>query len=152
MVDLDTLYHLPYDGVIIGILILSPFVDDVLDFLEPCLEIAILTLALTDCSNAFGKLLDLCGYVLEVILMVFRIVTLLDTQGYQVKHSLVQGVDPAFQQVDFIGAAVDPDGFSNIPSDFRTSRGLIFVLAKYGFQPSGVPEPDFLKSVFGTAS
>jgi len=26
-----------------------------------------------------------------------------------------------------------------IPSDFRTSRGLIFVLAKYGFQPSGVP-------------
>ena len=41
--------------------------------------------------------------------MVFRIVTLLDTQGYQVKHSLVQGVDPAFQQVDFIGAAIDPN-------------------------------------------
>ena len=109
MVDLDTFNHLPYDGVIIDIFILSPLVDDVLDFLEPCLEIAILTLALTDCCDAFGKLLDLCGYVLEVILMVFRIVTLLDTQGYQVKHSLVQGVDPAFQQVDFIGAAIDPN-------------------------------------------
>ena len=44
--------------------------------------------------------------------MVFRIVTLLDTQGYQVKHSLVQGIDPPFQQVDFIGAAVDPNGLS----------------------------------------
>ena len=30
-------------------------------------------------------------------------------------------------------------GLAVIPSDFRTSRGLIFVLAKYGFQPSGVP-------------
>lgn len=54
MVDLDTFYHLPYDGVIIDIFILSPLVDDVLDFLEPCLKIAILTLALTDCCDAFG--------------------------------------------------------------------------------------------------
>ena len=34
----------------------------------------------------------------------------------------------------------------------RTPRGLIIVLVGYGFQPSGVPKPDFLKSVFETAS
>ena len=39
-----------------------------------------------------------------------------------------------------------------IPSGFRTSRGLIFVLVRYAFQSSGVPERDFLKSVFETAS
>ena len=39
-----------------------------------------------------------------------------------------------------------------IPSGFRTSRGLIFVLVRYAFQPSGVPKRDFLKSVFETAS
>ncbi len=39
-----------------------------------------------------------------------------------------------------------------IPSGFRTSRGLIIVLYECGFQSSGVPERDFLKSVFGTAS
>ena len=39
-----------------------------------------------------------------------------------------------------------------IPSGFRTSRGLIIVLHECGFQSSGVPERDFLKSVFGTAS
>ena len=37
-------------------------------------------------------------------------------------------------------------------SGFRTSRGLIIVLVECGFQSSGVPERDFLKSVFGTAS
>ena len=67
MVDLDTFYHLPYDGVIIDSLILSPLIDDVLNFLEPCLKIAILTLALTDCRDAFGKLLDLCGFALPLV-------------------------------------------------------------------------------------
>ena len=39
-----------------------------------------------------------------------------------------------------------------IPSGFRTSRGLIIVLVECGFQSSGVPERDLLKSVFRTAS
>lgn len=86
MVNLDALYHLPYDGVIIGILVFSPLVDDVLDLLQPCLEVTILTLALPNRRDAFGELVDLCGYALEIILIVFRIIPLLNTQGYQVKH------------------------------------------------------------------
>ena len=82
MVNLDALYHLPYDGVIIGILDFSPLVDDVLDLLQPCLEVTILTLALPNRRDAFGELVDLCGYALEIILIVFRIIPLLNTQGY----------------------------------------------------------------------
>lgn len=44
------------------------------------------------------------------------------------------------------------DLYFYIPPGFRTSRGLIIILYEYGFQPSGVPEPNFLKSAFGTAS
>lgn len=80
MIDLDALYHLPYDGVIVGILVFSPLVDDVLDFLQPCLEVTVLTLALPNRRDAFGELVDLCGYTLEIILIVFRIIPLLNTQ------------------------------------------------------------------------
>lgn len=39
-----------------------------------------------------------------------------------------------------------------LPSGFRTSRKRITVLIRLVFQSSGVPQPDFLKSVFETAS
>ena len=39
-----------------------------------------------------------------------------------------------------------------LPSGFRTSRKRITVLVEFIIQPSGVPQPDFLKSVFETAS
>ena len=73
MIDLDALYHLPYDGVIIDILVFSPLVDDVLDLLQPCLEATILTLALSNRRDAFGELVDLCGCSITVLpsLMVY---------------------------------------------------------------------------------
>ena len=49
----------------------------------------------------------------------------------------------------------DPERAADTPKQLegaRTSRGAVSVLHGYGFQSSGVPERDFLKSVFGTAS
>lgn len=42
--------------------------------------------------------------------------------------------------------------YTTIDELFDLSRGLIIVLAGYGFQPSGVPKPESLKLEFETAS
>ena len=106
---LDALDHLAHDAVVILRFVGAAFCNDALNFFQARLPGAVLVDALLNCYDAAVQLLNLIGDAFEFVFAAFYVFS--SGNGFidQIQHPLVQCIDSACQQVDFLRTAIYAD-------------------------------------------